>query len=137
METSTMDLYSPTSAGATAPTAHQYDGRKLSRLRNLSAEKRALLAFDLQHGARLYNLTRAQAAAVAKVAPSYIGTVATASDEERQRLAYGWTSLSAIHNRHRRPATDADIERIVKKIGPDRVMRALDRITAPELAAAE
>ena len=132
-------LYNTSSGGTTAPTAPSIDGRQLSRrLKKLSPEKRALLAHDLERGARLENLTRAQAAAMTKVAPSYIATVDRASAEERKQLGYGWLTLSWLHNAHRRrPVTDADVERIVKKIGADRIMRALDKITSPVLEAAE
>jgi hypothetical protein len=135
-----MDLYNPNSDGATfAPFAASIDGRQLSRrLKNLSPAKRALLALDLERGG-LHHSTRPQSAKLAQVSRSYIATVSRASDEERKRLANGCTSLSSIHNQYRRrPVTDADVERIVKKIGVSRVFAALDKLTAPQhLEAAE
>jgi hypothetical protein len=63
---------------------------------------------------------------------SYLNTIRKASDDERKRLACGRLSLSSLHNAHRRrPVSDADVEAMVKKIGPDRIWRALDRLTSP------
>jgi hypothetical protein len=132
-----MELYKTTSDGTTVPTANNIDGRQLSRrLKKLSTAKRALLAHDLEHGAHLHNLTRAQAAAVTLIAPSYIGTVDRASAEERNRLACGWVTLSSLHRR-RRPLTDSEVQCIVRKIGVDRIWRILDALTSPVLEAAE
>ncbi len=133
-----MDLYNPTSGGAIAPTVYNFDGRHLSRrLKKLDIAKRALLARDLERGVvRLQNLTRAQAVAIARVPSSYVGTVQHASADERKLLACGSLTLSALHHR-RRPVSDADVERIVVKIGCDRIWRALDKITSPTLVAAE
>ncbi|MCK1447752.1 hypothetical protein IVB34_34440 [Bradyrhizobium sp. 2] len=133
-----MLLYSPKRGSTIAPTANQYDGRQLCRrLRKLSPAERALLAHDLEQGS-ISNLTGPQCAALAQVSLSYLNSVRRASAEERERLALGCVSLSCLHNQYRhRTATDADVERIVVKIGPDRVMRALDAITRPMAEAAE
>jgi hypothetical protein len=128
------------SAIAPAPTPSSINGRQLAyRLQKLNSAKRALLARDLECGAvHLQNLTRPQAATLTRVSVSYVNTVQRASLEERKRLACGLLTLSALHNKHRRqPVSDADVERIVIKIGADRVMSALDRITAPVLVAAQ
>ena len=133
-----MLLYRPNSDGAIAPTVYNFDGRYLSRrLKKLDIAKRALLARDLERGVvHLKNLTRAQAVAIARVPSSYVGTVQHASDEDLGRLACGSLTMSALHHR-RRPVTDADVERIVKKIGVSRVFAVIDRLTAPVLQTAE
>ena len=93
------------------------DGVKLHRqVVKLVPRHRALIALDLESGSlRLASLTRRQAAAIAKV------------------------SLSTVaRERHPQPPpTDAAIERVIKRLGCDRVMAALDRLTTPTMQAAE
>jgi hypothetical protein len=131
-----MDLYSHLGRSA-IPVAPIINGRELAhRLRLLSPAKRALLAHDLQHGS-LYNLTRPQAAAVARVSISYVASLRHISADERERLQCGAITLSALHNKYRRPLSDADVERVVKRIGVGRVFAVIDKLTAPMMQAAE
>ena len=125
-------LYSPGLTN-TSTIVPDVDGRELSRrLRKLTPAERAILAFDLQCGS-LIRPTPSQAAAVTKASIRYVNTISRATAEERELLECGRLSVSALHSKYRRPVTDADIERFVVKIGLDRVWRALDRVTAPEL----
>ena len=55
------------------------------------------------------------------------------SDHERDRLRRRWTTLTELHAR----VCDGAVLRLVKRIGPDRVLRALDIVTAPQAIAAE
>ena len=52
------------------------------------------------------------------------------SESERLRLVRDDFSLSRLVNGYRQP-TDAKVDRIVDRIGPERIMAALDRVTAP------
>ncbi len=120
------------------------EGRNLRRiLKRLSASERALLAADLETGAiHLDKLSRAQSTALLEVAGSYVESARKASPDERRQIAAGRIGLSRLHNRHRHePTSDAQIERLFVKLGPERVSRVLDRIidrlTAPGLQAAE
>jgi hypothetical protein len=108
-------------------------GRRLNRLvRYASARDRALLALELEQGeVHLLSPTRAQVAALTHASLGYIGTVSRLTADERIQLARGQSSLSRLHNSHRYIATDAAIDRIVAKLGAERIMAALDRATAP------
>jgi hypothetical protein len=114
------------------------DGRRLGRrLKKLSITRRAMLACDLECGVPVQNFTAGQASMLAKVPACYVRALRRASDEERRALERGSLSLSALQHRPR-PITDAELERVVVKVGPDRVMRVLDKLTAPvPLVAAE
>ncbi|MDI2073898.1 MULTISPECIES: hypothetical protein [Bradyrhizobium] len=129
-----MDIYNSTNGGAIAlDTGTEIDGVWLSRhLNRLSPAERALLAYQLSEGS-LRNPTRPQSAMMMRVSVSYVNTIAAATAEERVLLECGRLALSDLHNKHRRgPVNDANVERIVLKLGADRILRALDRITAPE-----
>ena len=113
-------------------------GRQFSRrLKKLNAGQRALTAYGLNVGElQLSSYTKPLSAAMARVSVSYLNTVAHASDAERQLLACGCLALSELHNKYRRPVTDADVERLIVEIGPDRIMSALDKITQPMMFGA-
>jgi hypothetical protein len=124
----------PQAVNLTAPTAGPaITGRRLSRLiKQASAADRALLAHKLEQGeVLLVRPTRAQATMLAHASPSYVGTIGRLTADERLQLARGELSLSRLHNNHRYVATDTAIDRIVAKLGAERVMAALDRMTAP------
>lgn len=106
------------------------NGRKLSRRlkKGLSPAFRALLAHELETGAVLHDLTRRQACKLLQVSPSYVATLAKIDPEQRAMIARGQLSLSAIHNK----LTDTDIDRIVAKLGAERIMAAIDRYTQPQ-----
>jgi hypothetical protein len=116
-------------------------GRHLALgLHRLSASQRALLAFELTTGAvTLCGLTRKQAARIAGANTDYVSRVAHISDSEREQLRGGGLRLSKTHPRQPRELSDAEIDHLVRTVGPDRVMAAIDRLTAPEFqfAAAE
>ncbi|MCP1765149.1 hypothetical protein [Bradyrhizobium japonicum] len=134
-----MSLYDATSGGATAPTVLSIEGRKLSRrVSKLDAANRALLAHSLERGSlHLLNPTRKQAAALARVSACYVGALNRASSDERRALEQGALSLSALQHR-RRPMTDDDVERVVKRFGISRIFAVIDRLTAPQhMEAAE
>jgi hypothetical protein len=93
-------------------------GGKLARqLPRLNAETRAYLAHLLVTGqAVLRDPTRSQMARVFGVTEGMIAT-----------FALGKTPA---------PMTDAAVERLIARVGADRILAALDRITAPAAAAA-
>ena len=67
-----------------------------------------------------------------------VNTIGAATAEERELLERGRLTLSDLHNKHRRcSVTDEDVVRILFDLGPDRVYRALDTITAPTRVAVE
>jgi hypothetical protein len=114
----------------TAPVK-DVSGRQLARRlkRGLSAAFRALLAHEMQAGAVcIHHLSRRQAVALTSASWGYVSTIAKMTPDEREQLGDGRLSLSAVHNR---APTDADVDRIVAKLGAERVLAALDRATAP------
>ena len=100
----------------------------------LSTERRAMAALELVEGPARWPAR--QAAALVGISATYLSTARHASAEERQALERGWLTLSWIHNKRRRAPTDAAVERAVKRLGPDRVLRALDRMTASPIPPA-
>ena len=64
---------------------------------------------------------------------AYQYQVSRLSDHERHRLRCRWTTLTELHAK----VCDGAVLRLVNRIGPDRVMRALDIVTAPQAVAAE
>ena len=130
-----MQLHIESFPGVNISPSRDLNGHKLSRRvqRGLSPTFRALLAYQLESGGVcVHHLTRKQALALARASSGYVSTVARLSPQERDQLGKGILSLSALHNR---PPTDADVDRIVTKLGPTRVMAALDRLTRPAEAA--
>jgi len=106
------------------------NGRKLARRlkKGLSPTFRALLAHEFESGAVLHDLTRRQACKLLQVGASYVGTVAKSSPENRKKIERGELALSALHN----TPTDRQLDRLITRLGPDRVMEALDRCTRPQ-----
>lgn len=95
--------------------------------------ERALLAHDLASGRiELSHFTSHQARALAKCSQAYQYNVSRLSDHERHRLRCRWTTLGELHAK----VCDGAVLRLVRKIGPDRVMRALDIMTTPQSAVA-
>jgi len=116
--------------------AVKIDGRKLAkRRRRISATHRAMLAYQLAHGeVVLSRLTNAQACAIAGANREYVATIAAASDLDRGRVRQGFLPLADLHKRRKQTRSDTAIDRLVERIGPARVMQALDRLTAPRAA---
>jgi hypothetical protein len=108
-------------------------GRRFNYLIRRGAPRdRALIARDLEQGTlQIFGLTRAQAVALAKISSGYITTVNRLSNAERLQLARGELELSPLHKRRRDLSTDAQIDRLIARLGSERVMAALDRLTAP------
>jgi ethanolamine ammonia-lyase large subunit len=106
--------------------------------RGLSPTHAALLAYELETGTlRLYGLPRHEACRHTHASASYVATIARATAEERAALKRGEIALGQLHNKPKAPPSDAEVDRIIAKIGPDRIMAALDRYTQPHLMAAE
>jgi hypothetical protein len=112
------------------------------RLKGISKDFRALLAYELATGAAdFFFPTRKQAAALMEVSLRYVAAVAKLSPEQRVQVKRKQLTLSAVVNR-RKPAPVTDINTIIDKLTnadidtivttrPDAVMAALDRATAP------
>jgi hypothetical protein len=87
--------------------------------------------------------TAKQAAAAFCVNASYVSLARHLSDSDRLRLARGELKLSALWKDHRQraaerraspaehEATGAKLDRLIARYGADRIMTALDRVTAP------
>lgn len=124
----------PGTSSPPRPTARDINGHKLARAlknKNISPAHRALLAHNLEIGAAyLHHLTRQQSLALTDASGGYVASVANLTPEEREQVNTGKLSLSVVHNRKREP-TDAQLDRLVARIGADRVMAALDRLPAP------
>jgi hypothetical protein len=113
-------------------------GRRLTRrLKGITPDLRALLAHEMVAGeAVLHRLTQAQAAVLVHVSLPYVSTVSRASPEQREDIRRRRLSLSALYHKRRQP-TDAKLDRLIARYGADRIMAALDRVTAPQRVAAE
>jgi hypothetical protein len=121
-------------AAATAPV-RDVNGRKLSRRlkRELNPTHRALLAFELECGVLwLHHLSRRQAQRLTGANQRHVTSLRRASPDEREQVKKGLLPLSAL-----RAPSDADVDRIVARIGAERLLKAFDRLTAPTLVAAE
>jgi hypothetical protein len=112
------------------------EGRRLARqLSKMSASRKALLAHEIETGTvSISKLSRRQTSRLLKVATGYIATVSRVGDAERERLKHNPYLLTAWHNR--RPLTDADVDRLLDRIGLERALDAIDRLTAPEVPIA-
>jgi hypothetical protein len=55
------------------------------------------------------------------------------TDYEAGRVRRGFVTLAELHT----TMCDGDVIRLVEKVGPDRVLHAIDMMTAPTLVAAE
>jgi hypothetical protein len=113
------------------------NGRKLDRRlkQGLSDAHRALLALDLENGtACLHHLTRRQAKRLMGANQRIVASLRRASAEEQEKFKRGLLSLGELRAR---VPSDAAIDKLIAKLGPERVLMALDRITRPTLVAAE
>jgi hypothetical protein len=107
-------------------------GRKLAKalkVGTFTPDGRARLALRLQDGsAFLHHLTAKQAR---QLTGAKVCDVAAARRAERPVNGNG--KHARVFYRH--DLLDGDIDTIVAKIGPDKVMAALDRLTKPRCAA--
>jgi hypothetical protein len=105
----------PAPASPAARVQH-FDGRQLAyALRGKTAAARARLAATCGVGVGLYHPTDKQLAALFRVP---VLQVAQARNSNKKRNGNG-------------TPTDLQIARIILRLGPDRVMTVLDRLTAP------
>jgi hypothetical protein len=104
--------------------------RRRRRSYCFSVERRAAVAAFLvkEHG-----WTTKQAAGLFCINTRYVSLARRMSEADRRRLIRGTITLSQLANlaNPRRQLTDAKIDRIVARIGPELIMAALDRATRP------
>jgi hypothetical protein len=117
-------------------------GRDLAnKLRKTLPGERAVMALAIADGVMVVtDFTHAQAARLADVSVDSVSIVASATPYEIQALNRGWLSLRdvrALHAERCNKPTTANIEAFIDRVGPDAIMAALDRLTAPTQAAAE
>ena len=116
------------------------DARLLRKFKQkLNISERALFAANLATGdACLKNIPPTLGAKLFGVSIGYVHTMRRATNQEALAVICGATTISALHNRRLKQAPDdAAIERLVVKLGPDRILRALERLTAPEAVVVE
>jgi hypothetical protein len=109
-----------------------------------TATWRAFLALDLASD----GLTLAQACAVAGASIGYVATLRRLTTYERNAVREGRVSLGSFHTRkpfavkpeHGKhfdgdvpTPSDDEVERIVLRLGPMRVLNAVDKLTAPDM----
>jgi hypothetical protein len=114
------------------PPANVVTGWKLNRLlHSLDAGGKAMLAADLAAGRLvIVGPTLEQARGLTGASRGYTYTAATLSPTQRQAVRRGHVKLVDIHLRHR-SLSDAGIDRLVRRLGPDRLWSAIDRLTSP------
>lgn len=111
------------------------NGRKPScRLKPLSAEQRAFIAWWLLLFSSGFRTIKEVAAAVG-LSSTYVSVYCNATVEQRFLMREGELTLSALVNKHKpRPTpSDEDVEKVVEKLGVERVWHAVERITEPQL----
>ena len=108
-------------------------GRKAPLHQRLRLAK--LLLGDVPGG----DLTYTQVALLAGVSARSVSTVDRATLEQSAGLFDGTLSLNAVRKANAKPCemTDADIEDFIDRVDPNRVLAALDRLTAPQSIAAK
>jgi hypothetical protein len=114
------------------PPANVVTGWKLNQLlHSLDAGGKAMLAADLAAGRLVIaNPTLEQARGLTGASRGYTHTAATLSPTQRQAVRRGHIKLVDIHLRHR-SLSDAGSDRLVRRLGPDRLWSAIDRLTSP------
>ena len=124
-----LDVTSPST------TVNTITGRELAAvIRRASAARRALIAAELAAGRIvLTQPTRRQAQLIASASYCYVSIVARLADCDRERLRNGAPLAGLSH--HDMP--ERVIERFVVRAGVDRVFNIIDRLTKPQLVAAE
>jgi hypothetical protein len=133
-------LYRQNPAQAT-PAPREIVGRRLAKRLaqgRISPTHAALLALELECGALwLHHLGRRQAQRLTGANLRHVTSLRRASAEQREQVKKGLLPLAELTPRAPGVPTDADVDRVVRELGADRVMAALDRITRPSLVAAE
>jgi hypothetical protein len=119
-----------TNGGQRPKGPHLIDGvllAKALKAGDIKPEYAAKLAFELQTGTVILgHLTARQARQVTK---------ATRSGLAAERRAH--QPVKGPRVLYRCNPTDADIDKVIARVGADRIMKALDRYTQPSLLAAE
>lgn len=96
--------------------------------------KRALLAADIEAGRVIIERpTARQARVLARANFPYASAARRLSPMERVAARIGRLNLAA-KARERRPISDAKLDKLISEIGDERMMAALDRLTAPVAA---
>jgi hypothetical protein len=119
--------------------------RQVRRRRNsyrASIERRAAMAAGM---IKESGWSIRQAAGAFCVNAAYLGLARQLNDDDRLKLARGELKLSALWRNYRQrlaesracEAADARLDRLIARYGADRIMAALDRVTAPQRIAAE
>jgi hypothetical protein len=114
------------------PPANVVTGREFNRLlHSLDAAGKAVVAADLAAGRLVIaKPTLEQARGLTGASRGYAHTATTLSPTQRQAVRSGHIKLVDIHLRH--PSlSDARIDRLVRRLGPDRLWSAIDRLTSP------
>ena len=105
--------------------------------RAASPAERALLAADLEDGRVIIERpTSWQARTLTGASAPYHNAVRKLSPVERNALRTGALKLSQLLRQRWEPS-DAKLDRLIARYGANRVMAALDRVTAPQRVAAE
>jgi hypothetical protein len=116
------------------PTIRVYLGQYLAReARKGNATQRAELAAEAV-GAHVHELTVGQAVALTGASRTYVAELRRMTELERAAVAAGRIKLSDRVNHSHKSANDADLDKMIREIGVDRVFAALDRITTPVAA---
>jgi predicted xylose isomerase-like sugar epimerase len=108
-------------------------GRDLAyQLRNTTAAQRAAIAAeDGDRHLLILKPTNAQRASVFKVSTRSLAVARALPSAERELVKRGLRRLVEPQDRKAAVRTDADVERLIVEIGPERVMSLLDKITQP------
>jgi hypothetical protein len=110
------------------PSPHVIIGWKLAQLLKKGAAKDAILsklAYELQTGeVAVTNLTAKQARSL---------TCASRSGLAAERRAHKQANGHGPRVLYKKIVSDADVDTLITKVGPERVMAALDRYTQPTL----
>lgn len=126
--------------GYTAIPIRDINGRKLHRRlkQGVSGAHCALLALDLERGVVcLHHLPRRAAARLTGANQRDVAALRRASAEELARVRRNQLDLAELRARQTaRAPTDVEVDDQVRKLGTDRVLAALDRLTQPPMLVA-
>jgi hypothetical protein len=112
------------------PAIRVITGKQLNRiLRRNDPTELALLTADLIAGRVIIEKpTARQARGITGASSGYVHFARHLSPMDRAAVRVGRLKLSTVA---RRPS-DATLDKFVRRLGPDRVMQSLDRLTTPE-----
>jgi hypothetical protein len=115
-------------------------GRDLAeRLRQMRPGGRAVLALSLTGVRGVERLTRAQSSRLTQVSPYNIALANLATLDEQLALMRGELKLSDVRKAHAhvREMSDAEIVDFINRADPNRILAALDQMTAPTTPTVE